>query len=710
MRTITRIMIVALGIGLWSAGSTPAAEPAPKMSLAEAVKMLKDENALKEQAGREKVALALTALSEGEKQQLLAELIPMLTNLPSGYRTEPVYNAFLAAGPAALPPLVNALADDRQAPAAVNILSRFKTNAVEALTPALKHRDAKVQQRALAVLADGRVAGALAAPPGMLIEKISDPDVMVQREALRTLVVYGPKAMGAREALLKIAGQSPDISARIFAVRALGGLGAEAAPAVTQLTALINHPSLSLRAETLEVLGKLGVTASNAVPAVNARLLDASEDPYIRRLAAETLARLGPAGIAALASSLDAADDLVAYRAALGLASGDSAASIPAALDVLQGQNARARRFAALALAKLGPKAGEAYDRLASAASAAEMPVRRNAIEALGRLGNSNAVNICAAALKDPAPEVARAAAGAIETLVKDPERSDALLAEYRAAVAWRPSREPEKNLGLPAEELKKYEIGGPLAGLRLPLFKGQYGEEPGYPGCIPELMQGGKNFTDMNNAYNEWGPQGVAPEVELYPGAVEHYRNYMFKYYAARSFFDRQSQLKNWVAPDLPGAGKGLLGEYAEPVYHVPRHAPPQATGKFGKPVPVVRCGIRKPVFKLDLGELDAGLYAVRVIGAVENKNPRRFLEPLFLRFSVNDGPKGEVASYRIRCGYVDQFYSIAEFYFHALEKRRYTAELCVDDGSKVELLVHNLTLDDALAGTLRQPVKRPG
>ena len=33
-----------------------------------------------------------------------------------------------------------------------------------------------------------------------------------------------------------------------------------------------------------------------------------------------------------------------------------------------------------------------------------------------------------------------------------------------------------------------QYEIGGPLAGVKLPLYRTQQGEAPGYPGCIPEL------------------------------------------------------------------------------------------------------------------------------------------------------------------------------------------------------------------------------
>ena len=258
---------------------------------------------------------------------------------------------------------------------------------------------------------------------------------------------------------------------------------------------------------------------------------------------------------------------------------------------------------------------------------------------------------------------------------------------------------------GLIAAE--EYEIGGPLAGVKLPLYVGQHGEEPGYPGCIPELMEEGEAFDDMGHAYRDWGPQGQAPEWQLYDGSVEHWRGYMFKYMPIRSFFDRQSQLKNFVAPDLPGARGAQSEQYAAPIYWVPRHQQPRLTGRFLEPVPVVRMKVDDPVLKLDLGQLDQGLYAVRVIGAVETKKLRPFRAPLFMRMTVNDGVEGETSQYRLRLGYCDELYSVAEFYFHAPTKRRYQAELAVDRGSTVDLLVHNVSLDDALAGAARQAIK---
>lgn len=220
----------------------------------------------------------------------------------------------------------------------------------------------------------------------------------------------------------------------------------------------------------------------------------------------------------------------------------------------------------------------------------------------------------------------------------------------------------------------EEFEVGGPLAGLKLP-----------------------------DSSQNT----GPGPEVELYPGSVEHFRAYFMKYLKVRSFFDRQSQLNIWTAPNIPGAEGATSETYASPVYRQPKNGRATATGEKLAPVPVVRFAANGPVFRLDLGTLDAGLYAVRVIGAVETAKLRDFRAPLVIGMRVNDGRKGETSTSRIRCGYVDEFYSVAELYFHAPERRVYAAEVFVDKASGVDLLVHHVSLDDVMAGTVPRAIK---
>jgi hypothetical protein len=196
-------------------------------------------------------------------------------------------------------------------------------------------------------------------------------------------------------------------------------------------------------------------------------------------------------------------------------------------------------------------------------------------------------------------------------------------------------------------------------------------------------------------------GPKLAGPystvgfELALYPGSVEVYRA---PHGGVRSLFDRETQLKNWAAPKIPFTGTAKAEFYRPPVHRKWRE----------NNVAVVPCGADGPIFTLDLGTLKPGLYAVRVIGAVPTRHIQPFLQPLFVRMRVNDGLAGENSTYRMRIGYRDEFYSVAEFYFHAPEERTYRAEVSVDEGSKVELLVHNITLDDVLAGAIRSPIKR--
>jgi hypothetical protein len=241
----------------------------------------------------------------------------------------------------------------------------------------------------------------------------------------------------------------------------------------------------------------------------------------------------------------------------------------------------------------------------------------------------------------------------------------------------------------VPAAE-ESYEVGGPLAGVPLPLRSCRFGEPPGYPGCLP-----GKYEKD-----------GLAPEWQLYDGAVEHWHTYMSKYLPVRSNFDRQSQRANWTAPTIPGS-TGKVEPYAEPVYAVTRQSTGKFTGQFNPSLEVVRCGLGTTIFAGDLGPLDRGVYALRVIAAVEKSKLRGFRVPLFLKMTIDDGPGGALSTYRLRIGYCDEFYSVAEFYFHASGRRAFHAAIGVDRGSAVDLLVRNVSLDDCLVGSQWRPIK---
>lgn len=231
--------------------------------------------------------------------------------------------------------------------------------------------------------------------------------------------------------------------------------------------------------------------------------------------------------------------------------------------------------------------------------------------------------------------------------------------------------------------EAPTYMTGGPLAGIELPLYPTYEGDAPGSPG----------------------GSLGL--QSDLYPGSVEHFRSIGYKYMPVRSFFDAQSQLKNWVAPALPGAPAAKVEQYAQPIWNVPRFAPSSPTGKFEPPVPVLRLDAGDTIVDASLGELKPGMYAVRVIAAVPPEQNFNYRRDLFYTLAVNDQVGGGITTYRVRAGYNDQFYATAEIYFNAPEARSYHAKLAVGKDSKIQVLVHNVSFDDALVGIERKAFK---
>ena len=227
-----------------------------------------------------------------------------------------------------------------------------------------------------------------------------------------------------------------------------------------------------------------------------------------------------------------------------------------------------------------------------------------------------------------------------------------------------------------------------------LKLYATHHCEPAGYPGCLPDVRN-----ENGEPRYRPWGN----PAWQPYPGSVEHYRTETLKYTPPWTLFNAVTLVKNFRATELPEAA-GRVEDYAEPVWWVPRHADPRFTGRFNKPVPVVRAQAGDPAFTLDCGTLAPGVYALRAIGAVESAKLQRHRTPLVLRLTINDGLAGESSVYRFRCKYVEEFYALAEFYFHAPERRAYQATLTVEQGSQVDALIHTIDLHDALAGAERR------
>jgi hypothetical protein len=238
---------------------------------------------------------------------------------------------------------------------------------------------------------------------------------------------------------------------------------------------------------------------------------------------------------------------------------------------------------------------------------------------------------------------------------------------------------------GFANDKKENYEIGGPLAGVKLPLYPTYHGEAPGKPG-------------------NSRGK----PQYQLYPGSVENWRAYYFKYCPVRSIFDVQSQLKNWTSPEIPGCSSRQIEKYAQPVYKANKTAGATATGKFEPAVKVTKIKPGDTILETSLGKLKRGLYCIRVIAAVPTKEVTEYRKDLFATLEVNDKANGGTSRYRKRIAYVDQFYSIIELYFHAPETRKYKVKLSIGSKSKIGLIVRNVSFDDVLTDFVRRPIKK--
>ena len=105
------------------------------------------------------------------------------------------------------------------------------------------------------------------------------------------------------EALTSLIGafDDADESVRLEAVNALVAIGR---PSVPALIKALDSSNVTVRRHAVLTLGKLGVFASQAVPALNARLTDS--DPQVRQLAAEALKLIQMRVMAALAQRAEA--------------------------------------------------------------------------------------------------------------------------------------------------------------------------------------------------------------------------------------------------------------------------------------------------------------------------------------------------------------------------------------------------------------------
>ncbi len=342
-----------------------------------------------------------------------ASAAPYLVAKLVGFFGNSVTRTLLQLGPAAIPPLVQALSDpeEERRTKAARALGCFGPQAAEA-APRLVEllRDPASNVRIQAAIALARIGQSSEAALPILLQAFHEP-------GLRNLdLAEGLGRIGrpALPALLKLASRGSG-EARLDAIRALGAMGPAAASAVPMLRQIVqprpsfsqrlrlwlrlgNHPAPAasnvkhdvLRIAALMALIKTGEGRRNVANLLAELLVD--PHPIIRRHAAGALGqfRVGLPDIKwSLLNVLGDPDNRVRLLAAESLATLSESlyAAIPVLLEALADQHDGDRRAeAASYLARCGPSAASASPPLLRALQDIDARVRLHAAEAVWRI------------------------------------------------------------------------------------------------------------------------------------------------------------------------------------------------------------------------------------------------------------------------------------------------------------------------------------
>lgn len=183
-----------------------------------------------------------------------------------------------------------------------------------------------------------------------LIEKLTDSDTRIRRDAADALVTIGSSAVPA----LIDALDNQDKNVRWCAASVLGDIGAEAKPAVPALVDALKDKDGLVRLYATLALGNIGVEAKAAVPALISALKD--EEPYVRIYAPAALRKMGV----------------------------EAKVAVPALITALKDKNGRVRLNAAYALGAMGTEAASAVPDLMKTLNDEKLYVQIGAVKGLG--------------------------------------------------------------------------------------------------------------------------------------------------------------------------------------------------------------------------------------------------------------------------------------------------------------------------------------
>jgi len=280
-----------------------------------------------------------------------------------------------------------------------------KAAAVPTLIEALKNKAAAYW--ACLILRDIG-ADAVDAVPA-LVEKLTDPQPEIRREAVLALAAIGSPAAAA-----KIVPLLKDESARTAATFALGVLGKIPADAESTIQANAKSSDALLSTASLWALARVHPNDANlkrtALTQIVARLKD--QDPFVRTAAARALASLPPSPEIAgpiFEKALAAADETTTHYMLDALA-GLGPQAVPRLTEALKYEALRAQT--AYILGQIGPQAAAATPALAKLTSDPDPNVAVEAAHALAKIGPAakGAVPALIEVLKQPESKSGHAA------------------------------------------------------------------------------------------------------------------------------------------------------------------------------------------------------------------------------------------------------------------------------------------------------------
>ncbi|MBV9947521.1 MAG: HEAT repeat domain-containing protein, partial [Myxococcales bacterium] len=264
--------------------------------------------------------------------------------------------------------------------------------AIPALVEALRDRDedeASVKPAVAAAL--GRIRDPAAVP--LLVQQLRDADDRSARALAEALVAFGPAAVPA---LTPVLGDPSQGAARVWAARILGRIGDPGA--VDDLVARLHDRDDRLRMAAAEALGAIGDPKALA-PMMRAALRDPA--PQVRAHAAGAVAGIeGERAVDVLVNALADPDYATRLRALEAFETMQIEDTSPLE-TALRDPNVEVRRRAALALERVGY-----LDRVVGRLSQGDAPARSRAYAALLEVAHAGLVESVASYVRHPSFEV----------------------------------------------------------------------------------------------------------------------------------------------------------------------------------------------------------------------------------------------------------------------------------------------------------------